>query len=279
LSNDDIKKIRFVGDSLQGKADDLQDLVQAAPDVIRKFRGIGDYYKYVADEYERLQDQEGIFLGIPQSTFDDVDAVLSLELPSVDQLALATRAATASTTSISIPLVDLSHERPELHILNDPPQRFRSLRETSDIKGKLNELKQGLGNSWKNASNSIEVSGVDSVKNSASNARTVVDELSWLTPYDIISKLTWCEFDDKKRPTRASRYAWIMYGEDGPSTKPAEDPAWKPLNDAYKRLNKYVHITSIVEADISYMQSLLITIQDSLEEYLRRGFNRLKSMA
>jgi len=72
MSDDNIKKIRYVGDSLQKKADDFQNIVQAGPNIIRKLRGIGDFYSYVANEYERLQDS-GIVVNVPQSAFKEVD--------------------------------------------------------------------------------------------------------------------------------------------------------------------------------------------------------------
>ena len=250
------------------------------PDQYRKMVAFGDYYNYVADEYDRLS-STGIDLK-NSSGFNDLDLIekaFDWDVPSTYDVTTTTVTASGSSTSITQPFFPYIDSNPELKILENPPESYKILIATDETIDKLNLLKEGLGNSWRNAWNAIGTKDLSSVKTVATNARTVFDELSWLAPNDLLTKLEWCSLDDKDRPTRATRFAWILYGNELPESlnkDPSNDPSWKAFKKNYDKLQKYVHLSSIKQSYLIELEIIMKALQGSIEHYLNFGFERLK---
>ncbi len=272
------ENFRIVGQDLQNRAGELQDLVAEAPQQIRQLKAYGDYFVYVGDEIDRGAGHGIDFTSSPGLNVINVQQTLTWNVPSPFQIGNTATMASGTTGTVAELAVAYVEEEPELELFLNPPESFRLLKTTDQTIQNLNNVKPGLGDTWQSAWDFIAVESVDSVKSAAANARTVVDEISWKTPYEHIKTLPWCKLDDKDRPTRATRYAWILYGDTLPAqhnNDPTNDLVWKPFGEAYGRLNKYVHISDVTTADILSVDTQLKIIQVGLEQYLREGFERI----
>ncbi len=167
---------------------------------------------------------------------------------------------------------------PEHELFQDPPEPWRFLRATEGTIQSLNELKKNLGETWRATWSAIEVGDLHSIKTAATNARTVVDEVSWMAPYDHLKTLEWCKLDKRKWPSHASRYAWILHGDTLPqelNNDPSNDPIWRPFHKAYNNLQKSMHTSHVGKAEITYVEAQLKAIEEGFEAYLRKGSVRL----
>ncbi len=266
-----------LGDEFHRRADDLQKLTKSAPNQIRQLRGYGDYFKFFGGEIDRASEHGINYNASPGFSAYDVQKTLTWNVTSPANIGMTISTASGTTNCASEFMIEAEQQKPELKLFQNPPESFNSLGITEDTVEVLNQLKQGLGDTWRTAWDEISV---ESIKTAANNARTVFDELSWLKPYDHLKTLDWCKLDNKRGPTRATRYAWILHGDNLPeelNSKPSADPVWKPFKDAYDNLQKYVHTTiEIKKVDILYVETHLKSLQVGFEQYLREGFDRLK---
>jgi hypothetical protein len=187
--------------------------------------------------------------------------------------------ASGTSTSITAPFLQYIDTEPELKLLENPPKSFQILKATDETIDKLNKLKGGLGDTWRNAWNAMAIKDLSSIKTIATNARTVFDELSWLAPVENVKKLNWCFLDDNDKPTRATRFAWILYGDELPefcNNNPSNDPSWKSLKKNYDELQQYVHLSSSQQSDLMQLEITMKALQESIEHYLDFGYDRLK---
>lgn len=282
MNEDPIKKIRDIGNHLIAKSYSLKELGKIIPDQSRKLAAYGEYYMYVAAEYDRISSTGTDFRASTELNLHELEQTLHWEPTSTHDIITTTVAASGSSTSITAPMLPYIDNEPDLNLLKSPPQSFSLLKATDDTFNKLNELKNGLGETWKSAWNSLSIGELDSIKRAAINARTVIDELSWRAPYDHLSKLDWCQFDEKAKPTRASRFAWILHGDKLPeelNNDPSNDLSWKFLGKNYNALQKYIHLSSLKSSDFIHIEIIIKAIQESLENYLNFGFERMQLCA
>jgi len=272
------EEFRTVGQDLTIRAGSLQDLVAEAPQQIRYLKAYGDYLIYVGNEIDRGAGYGIDFSSSPALNTADIRQTLNWKVPTPFQISNTATLASGTTGAVAEMAVDYGKQKPDLELFLDPPESFRQLTTTEETIQILNNLNPGLGDRWQAAWDSTAVGSVNSVKSAAANGRTVVDEISWKTPYDHLKTLQWCKLDEKGRPTRATRYGWILYGDVLPAqynNDPSNDLVWKSFHQAYDRLHKYVHISDLTKADILSVETQLKTIQVGIEQYLREGHQRL----
>ncbi|UCH00858.1 MAG: hypothetical protein JSU78_02545 [Deltaproteobacteria bacterium] len=278
-NKDDIDEVKEIGQELKRRADSLQHLVSGWHQMVRKLRAYGELLDFTGDELHRAT-LAGLDLTTTQIKVNKIKETLGWEIPSTDQIRKTVMASTAALLDISEAMHIFAQEAPEHDFLQNPPEMWRLLRATEETIQSLNKLKTNLGETWRTAWNAMEASDLRSIKTAATNARTVVDEVSWLAPYDHLKKLEWCELDERKWPSHATRYAWILHGDTLPAglkNDPSNDPVWKPYNKAYNNLQRFLHISPVANVHITYVEAQLKAIEEGLEEYLRKGFTRLSN--
>lgn len=282
---DPAQKFIQVGIFLVDKSKELEELGKDLPRHIRNLRGYGEYFQFFGNEIRRAG-EAGVEIDdsiVPGSTADDVMKSLTWTVPSTYEISATVAAAsdaTVGTMSIAVSAAEGTDIEPSF--LQHPPESYWAILVTGSMVTRLNELKPGLGTTWQNAWDALATIRPDSARNASVNARTVVDEISWMRPYDHLKSLQWCRFDNKGDPTRATRYAWILYGDDLPSHlegNPSNDKIWKSLGHRYRDLQKYVHCSDTSGSDAKIIDGCLRAIQVSLEEYLEAGIDRLKQFA
>ena len=276
MGNESIKWLKDIGSKLIDKSNELQELKKIIPEQSRKIRAYGDYYNYVAEEYTRLSSL-GVDCDVTQVVdFQSIENSLSWEVPTILQIYTTTTTVSGESPSITQPMMPYVDEKPDYGLLQNPPESFILLQITDETIDQLDLIKDGLGESWRNAWDCL---GGDDIKNAAVHARTTIDELSWLVPYDHLAKLNWCQLDDNGKPTRASRFAWILHGDSLPAeidNNPSKDFVWKKFGKNYKALQKFVHISDIKQSDRLTIDLVMKALQEALEEYLNFGISRLK---
>lgn len=279
MSGESTKRLKNIGSRLIEKSNSLKELAQIIPEQSRKLRAYGEFYNYVADEYDRLA-EFGIDCNVAQVVnFEEIDDLVSWQVPTSTQVYTTTSGVSGESTSITQPMMPYVDDYPDLGLLKKPPESFRLLRVTDKTINRLNMVSPGLGDTWGSAWNYLAVGDIPSIKSTATQARTVVDELSWRAPYDHLATLHWCQFDDKGKPTRLSRFAWILHGDTLPvelGNDPTKDTSCKALKKNYDALQKYVHMVQIEQSDLIAIELILKTLQVSLEEYLHFGMGRLE---
>ncbi len=230
------EEFRIIGQDLNIRAGKLQDLVAEAPQQIRYLKAYGDYLIYVGNEIDRGAGHGFDFSSSPAFNTADIRQTLNWEVPTPFQISYTATLASGTTGAVAEMAVEYSNHKPDLQLFLNPPESFRQLTTTEKTINILNNLNPGLGDRWQAAWDSIAIGSVDSIKSAAANGRTVVDEISWKTPYDHLKTLQWCKLDEKGRPTRATRYGWILYGDNLPAqfnNDPSSDPVWKSFHQAY----------------------------------------------
>ncbi len=274
---DHTEEVKEIGQELKRRADSLQHLVLGWHQMVRKLRAYGELLDFAGDELNRVT-----LAGLKRTTINievnNIKETLGWEVPSTDQIRKTVMASTAAMLDITEAMHIFAQEAPEHNFLQNPPEMWRLLRATEETIQALNKLKTNLGETWRTAWNAIEAGDQHSIKTAATNARTIVDEVSWLVPYDHLKKLEWCVLDERKLPSHATRYAWILYGDTLPpelENNPSNDPVWKPFNKGYNNLQKSLHISQLAKVHITYVEAQLKAIEEGLEEYLKKGFTRL----
>lgn len=280
MSDDFVKRIKNIGNQMVSKAQDLNELLKIIPDQSRKMTAYGEYYIYVADEMERLFSLKGVgFFASPKLNLDKLEQSVLWTLPSAYNITTTTAMAAGTSTEIIAPFLPYVDSEPELKLLDNPPESFKNLIATEETIDRLNKLKEGLGDTWRNAWNAMAVKNLNSIKTVATNARTVFDELSWFAAVENLKKLDWCSLDKTGKPTRATRFAWILYGDELPEScnkNPSNDPSWKSFNKNYGELEKYVHLISLQQSNLIQLEIIMKALQGSIEHYLNFGYDRLK---
>jgi hypothetical protein len=273
---DSIKRLKDIGSKLVNKSKELQELAKIIPEQSRKIKAYGEYYDYVSEEYSRLSSL-GVDCDLMKVVdFQSIENSLSWNVPTNTQIYSMTTTLSGEATSIIQPMMPYVDGNPEEGFLQNPPESFTLLNATGESINQLDLLKYGLGANWRNAWDCL---AVGDIKNAAVHARTTLDELSWLVPYDHLKKLNWCQFDDKDAPTRASRFAWILHGDTLPAeinNDPSNEYVWKKFGESYKALQKFIHITDIKQSDLLIIDIVMKALQEALEEYLIFGIQRLK---
>ena len=268
MSKESINALKRIGAKLIDQSDQLNEIVKIIPEQSRKLKAYGEYIDYVADEYDRLYSL-GVNCDLTQVVdFDAIDQSMSWQLPTSTQLFATTATVSGELTSITQPMLPYIDQESDYGFLGHPPESFRLLMSTDEMVNKLNTISPGLGITWKNAWDSFAVGDVNSIKSTATSARTVMDELSWQAPYDHLAKLSWCQFDQKSKPTRASRFAWLLHGDNLPEdieNDPTNDKLWKSFNKNYNALQKYVHISQVKQSDIVHIEIILMALEECLE--------------
>lgn len=101
-----------------------------------------------------------------------------------------------------------------------------------------------------------------------------------MTDYEHLKLLSWGGyFDDRNKPIRAVRYAWINYGDELPvklNGDPREDTLYKSLNSGYKEFGKITHISPIPLSRHPNAITACDAVGTALVQYLESGMNRLK---
>jgi hypothetical protein len=274
-----IHEAKKIGQELKKRADNLQHLASEWHQMVRKLRVYGELLDFTGDELHRAT-LAGLDLGESHIKVSTIKETLSWKIPSPDKIRKTIMASTAAVLDISEAMHIFAQKAPEHGLLQNPPETWRLLRATEGTIQSLNKLKTNLGETWRSAWNAIEVGDLRSVKTAATNARTVVDEVSWMASYDYLRKLEWCKLDNKQWPSHATRYAWILHGDTLPAelkNDPSNDPVWKPFNKGYNNLQKSMTISQVAKVHITYVEAQLRVIEEGLEEYLRKGFIRLTS--
>lgn len=269
---------RRVGSEFHNRADALQELVAEAPRQIRLLRGYGDFLFYAGNEIDRAASIGIDLSSSPGFNTLRIEQTLSWGVPRPSDIGLTFSATSGTTNLASELMVTFAVEQPDLQLFQNPPESFLLIRTTDETIQNLNNLQPGLGNTWQAAWNAIAVGNVDTVRTAAANARTVIEEISRIPPYDHLESLDWCEMDERGRPTRATRYAWILYGDTLPeelNNNPSNDHIWKPFGQAFDKLQRYLHVSNVTNTDILYVENYVKTIQVGLEQYLREGSQRL----
>ena len=103
-----------------------------------------------------------------------------------------------------------------------------------------------------------------------------------MVPKTVLVGLPWCECDEKGRPTRASRYAWIQFGDRLPTNfhgQPQRAERWRTFGRAYDELGKYVHVAEVTPQSFMDIEVRLNSLQVCLGQYLMDGLDRLKGVA
>jgi hypothetical protein len=269
---------RRVGSEFHNRAGALQKLLAEAPRQIWLLRGYGDFLFYAADEIDRATSIGIDLSSSPGFNTLRIEQTLSWGVPSPSDIGLTFSATSGTTNLASELMVTWAVKQPDLQLFQNPPETFLSIQTTDETIQNLNTLKPGLGDTWQAAWNATAVGNVESVKTVAVNARTVVDQISWMPDYEHLKTLAWCKLDQKDEPIRATRYAWILHGDNLPeelNNDPSNDPVWKTFGQAYRQLQEYVKVPVVSTASVLYVENCLKTIQVGLEQYLREGFERL----
>jgi len=274
-----IDEVKAIGQDLKRRADGLQLLVSEWHQMVRKLRVYGELLDFTGDEFHRAT-LAGLDLSATHIKVNNIKETLLWEIPSPDQIRKTVMASAAAILDISEAMHTFAQEAPEHELLQNPPEIWRLLRASEETIQCLSKLKTNLGETWRGAWGAIEIGDLRSVKTAATNARTVVDEVSWMAPYDHLKNLEWCRLDEKKWPSHATRYAWILHGDRLPpelKNNPSNDAVWKPFSKGYNNLQKLMHISAVSKAHITYVEAQLKVIEEGLEEYLRKGFMRLSN--
>jgi hypothetical protein len=272
-----IDKVKEMGQELSRRAETLQHLVLEWHEIVRKLRVYGELLDFTGDELQRAT-LAGLDLSATDIKVDKIKETLSWAIPSPDQIRKTTMATIEAIVDACEVVHMFAEKAPEHELLEYPPDTWRFLRATEGTIQYLNKLKTNLGETWRTVWDAIEVGDVRSAKTAATNARNVVDEVSWMAPYDHLEKLEWCTLDERKLPTRETRYAWILHGDTLPSelaNDPSNDPLWKSFNKSYNNLQKFMRVSPATKAHIAYVEAQLMAIEEGLEEYLRKGSVRL----
>ncbi|RJR53581.1 MAG: hypothetical protein C4576_01455 [Desulfobacteraceae bacterium] len=275
-----IERLKALGKSLIEKGKEVNDFAQRAPEISRRLMVSGEYIAYTADELSKA-DSLGMDFNASVIGVEGLESDIKfLSLPSHEHIQKVLLSSTGVSNTATAIVVDLDRKAPDLELFQNPPESLRIDEETTKITASLNDIKEGLGSSWRSVWDEIKLGSATAIKSACASARTVVDEIGWLVPYDDLVKLEWCKLDEKARPTRASRYAWILHGVILPSElggNPSADAIWKAFGKSYDELQRFVHLTSITRSERFYVERLLSAIQDGLSEYVSRGFDRLKN--
>ena len=210
------ENFRKVGQDFHYRAGDLQKLVKEAPQQIGQLKAYGDYFIYIGDEIDRAASCGIDLTSSPGLNVTNVQQTMTWNVASPLEIGNTITVASGTSGATADMMATYVEEDPSFGLFQNPPESFLQLKITDQTVLNLNEVKPGLGVTWQSAWDAINVGSAESVKSAAISARIAVDEISRKPPYDHLKTLRWCKLDDKGQPTRASRYAWILHGDDLP---------------------------------------------------------------
>lgn len=271
------------GDILKNKSNELKDLMSVAPDAIRTIDAYTEMLYYTADElkkFSRYDPKAQDFPDFKGSEYYSIQSIYGLNIPSkAEVFAMGTSVSGLITDATSSVMYKVSvYPGYENDYFKNIPTKFLQLKFTDELCSFLHTIKPELATTWRSAWGQLALERADSIKNAAANARTVVDEISWIPNSEHLKSLKWCALDDKEKPIRAVRYAWIRYGDILPESlknDPSSDSNWKSFNGSYGSLQKYVHTTIFRIEDRQIVETALKAIEIALIGYLELGMERL----
>lgn len=279
-------KYREAGNAAKEKAAQLREFAKSLPEQIRVLEGYGDLLLYTADEIDRFGHNHpaSFFQELYQDiTPDDVIQTLAAVTPQEKELLnVVTTISGAGTGSFNYFVEGCGKvASPGEQYFDRLPQTFKRLANTDKILGLLRQIDPLLPSTWKSAWDNLHSGRDDSLKNASANARTVIDEISWMPNYLHLKSLPWCRLDNKQEPIRAARCAWIKYGDALPDElkgDPSEDVLWKSFGKAYSVLGKYIHVAPCDATSVAEVETALIGLELGIEEYLMAGTQRLQEV-
>lgn len=277
------EKIKADAIIIEEKKEELKSLVQKAPLIIRQMEANAEMLKYAANELDKFSNYANKPIDFPDykgSQFYGIDQIRQLSIPSEQSLFYmsASVAAITSDATGSIAPVVTKYPGYESKYLDLLPPSYEQYLRSNELCDLLKELDDNYADTWLNAQNQLNMDGTDSLKNASTNARTVVDQISWLPDYDHLKKYDWFVSDNKGGPTRAVRYAWILHGDKLPAeigNDCTKDHTWRTLFSGYDKLGKYVHIIKFSKVEKYEVQSSLKAIEIALINYITQGKQRL----
>ena len=133
MSDYPAKRLRAIGNQLISKSQDLNELAKILPDQSRKMAAYGDYYNYVADEYDRLS-SKGIDLSASPcfNNLDELEQTFAWKVPSTYDVTTTTITASGTSTSITEPFLPYVDSNPEFELLENPPESYKILITTDE---------------------------------------------------------------------------------------------------------------------------------------------------
>ena len=279
----DSKKFREAGKAAKDKANELKNLANVLPGYIRTLDGYGDFMNYTADELERFKTKYPSAPSIRTSLYFTPKTFINtlawnVTDPKDIETSIITLSGVGTSASVSIPPEMVSFATEGDAFFSNPPENFVHLHLTDELTPLLSELMPELSPIWNASWDSLVLERADSLKNASVNARTVVDEISWIPDKEHLRGLAWCKLDNKGDPIRAVRYGWISYGDSLPQelkNDPSEDLRWKVFGQAYGELGKFVHKADYDKTSRVQVESALKALEIGLIGYLRDGMAKL----
>ena len=277
------EELKTTSKIVKEKSEEAKKFVQTATKFVKLMDANVEMMEYTAKELDEFYKQHPEALDFPEyrgEQYFNARKVSSLSIP--DEMQMSDVSASISglvndTTSAVMPLI-INYPGYSSKYYQGLPLSYTQLQFTDELLSLLDSLgRHDLAVIWNNAREQLALNTTISLKNSANNARTVVDELSWLPDYKHLEKLKWCELAEGK-PIRAVRCAWILYGDDLPdqlNNDSKEEPNYKALNSGYQNFAKYVHLSSFNVSEKFVLESSLNIIEASLINYIKMGRDRL----
>lgn len=279
----DIKKASKI---TKNKSKKLKELYKSIPQKTKIMDANADLLDYTSNELNRFigSNPDKIHIPIPsdiekpdyKNFFNSMEKLKLPDTALFDGTIMAV--ATIGTSSLSAATnVVLYYEEIDEDYFNNIPDSYEQLSNTKKLEELLDILDPKLGEIWEDIWNKLAIGDKDSLKNASTNARSMIDEISWRSDYEHLKSLEWCELDDNDKPTRATRFAWIYYGDvlpPGLKNKPSNDQQWKNFNESYGKLQKTIH-----KIDVKLpvrINSIFKTLEIGLVNYLEAGMGRLK---
>jgi hypothetical protein len=276
------KEYREAAKAAKERANGLKVLGKDLPGYVRTLDGLGDFMDYTANELDRYGTT---YVSAPVNysgiNFVPSDFMRSLNAWSVPrgndvQNSIVTLSGVGTSVTGSVLPQMQRTARPTDNYFANPPANFIQLRLTDELTPLLDQL--NLTPTWKSAWENLVLERDDSLKNACVNARTVVDEISWMPDTEYLKTLDWCELDKEGRPIRAVRYAWIRHGDVLPESlgkNCKEDTYWKTFGQAYSELGKFVHKAGYDATSRTQVEVALKSLELGLIVYLEAGMTRL----
>jgi len=269
------------------KADELRGLHKNIPQFITKLTVFGKGLNYVADETDRIEDETGKSVdfhsedGFTPKAFTDNFKIINNSSGSLSDMTSTLSTMITSYTGSIVNFVTLQSVESRDYV-QDLPIIFEDLKIDDELIPLLKEIKPSLAEDWQEVRDNLVLKTSQGIKNAIVHARTVVDNLGWMTDYNHIGSLSWGKhFDDKKKPIRAVRYAWINYGDDLPTKlngDPRNDTLFKSLNSGYKEFGEITHVSPIPLSQHPNAITACNAVGIALVQYIESGMDRLKEV-
>lgn len=279
-------EIREVSKISLKKADELEVLHKNIPKYIQNLTAYGRGLGYIADEIDRFENDTGKSIQVDYedgispkkfiATFKVANNTPETLSNMTNTLSGVMTASTGSTVGvISAEFID------KTYYLKDLPKYFKELNLDQELIQLLEEIKPSLADDWKAVRDNLTTRSSAGIKNAIVHARTVVDEIGWMTDFDYLKNLPWkIELDKEGKPIRAVRYAWIAYGDKLPNDlngDPLKDTLYKSLNSGYKEFGKIAHVSPIPISQYPNALSACNAVGNALIQYLELGGERLEN--